>query len=134
MSPEPFEEWGFMQEDHHSGISWIAVMGAAVGLATAYLLTSQTQQAWPINTGGMPIVSNWTNMIILFELTMLGAVLATVLGFLKTARLPARLPAFHEPAVSEGRIVVGAADDGRLPLDVVERALRDAAPIEVKHF
>ena len=58
---------------------WIAVIGAALGLTTAYLLTSVTQRAWAINTGGMPIVSNWTNMIIMFELTMLGAVLATVL-------------------------------------------------------
>ena len=71
---------------------WIAVIGAGLGLTSGYLLTSVTQRAWAINTGGMPIVSNWTNIIIMFELTMLGAVLATVLTLLLTARLPARLP------------------------------------------
>jgi hypothetical protein len=134
MSPEPFEEWEFMEQDKHSRMSWIAVIGAFVGLTTAYLLTSLTQQAWPINTGGMPTVTNWTNIIIMFELTMLGAVLATVITLLRTARLPAKLPACYDSSVSEGKIVIGAADDGKLQLDAVERALRNAGAdqIEIK--
>ena len=51
-------------------------------MATGYFLTSITQQAWPIVTGGMPIVTNWSNLIIIFELTMLGAVFASVITLL----------------------------------------------------
>ena len=101
MSSEPLEEWEFAQSDHETVMPWIAVIGAGLGLTGAYLLTSLTQQAWPINTGGMPIVTNWTNIIIMFELTMLGAVLATVLTLFMTARLPGRLPRFYDPADCE---------------------------------
>jgi len=107
MSSEPLEEYAFGSRDRQTIMPWIAVLGAATGLAVAYLLTSLTQRAWAINTGGMPIVSNYTNLIIMFELTMLGAVFATVLTLMKTARLPGRLPKFYDPEISRGKILVG---------------------------
>ena len=33
----------------------------------------------------MPIVPNWTNLIIIFEMTMLSAIIATVITLLVTA-------------------------------------------------
>ncbi len=109
MSSEPLEEYEFGSRDRKTMMPWIAVLGAVTGLTGAYLLTSLTQQAWAINTGGMPIVSTYTNMIIMFELTMLGAVFATVLTLLKTARLPGRLPNLYDPEISMGKILVGVA-------------------------
>src|SRR5262245_51146800 len=69
QSSEPLEEYEFGQRDRATWMSWIAVGGGLIGLAAAYLLTSLSQQAWPIDTGGMPIVTNWTNIIVIFELT-----------------------------------------------------------------
>lgn len=126
MSSEPLEEWELGSQDHHTIMPWIAGAGAVLGLVGAYLLTAVTQLAWPINTGGMPIVSNWTNMIILFELTMLSAVLATVVTLFRTARLPARLPEFYDPAISNGRILVGVANPQDSRLEGLDRALRGA--------
>src|SRR5262245_51379515 len=79
MSSEPLEEYEFAQKDRATSMSWIAALGGLAGLVTGYLLTSVTQNLWPINTGGMPIVSLWTNLIVMFELTMLGAVTATMI-------------------------------------------------------
>jgi hypothetical protein len=132
MSSEPLEEWEFGSQDRSTVMPWIAVLGAGIGFTTAYLLTSITQQAWPINTGGMPIVTNWTNIIILFELTLLGTVLATVLTLLKTARLPGRVPEYYDPAVSEGKILVGASAPAGVRPDQIERALRAAGAESVK--
>jgi hypothetical protein len=126
MSSEPFEEWDFASQEHNTVMPWIAVMGAGLGLVTAYLLTAITQKAWPINTGGMPIVSNWTNIIIMFEMTMLGAVVATVVTLLITARLPSKPPALYNPAVSDGRILIGVARPHHAKLDSIERALKAA--------
>jgi hypothetical protein len=128
MSSEPFEEWGFASQDRKTVMPWIAVAGAGLGLVSAYLLTALTQRSWPINTGGMPIVSNWTNIIVMFELTMLGAVLAAVLTLLITARLPARLPALYDPAVSDGKILVGVANPADSQLTSIERALSTVNP------
>ena len=126
MSSEPLEEWEFAMHDRKTVMPWIAVGGAGLGCITAYFLTSVTQQAWPINTGGMPIVSNWTNIIILFELTMLGAVLATVVALLMTAHLPARLSTLHDRTVSDGRILVGVVRPRDDAFGGIERALRAA--------
>ena len=74
LSSEPLEEYEFGKRDRQTWMTWIAALGGLIGLTIGYLLTSITQNVWPINTGGMPIVTNWTNLIIIFELTMLGAV------------------------------------------------------------
>jgi hypothetical protein len=132
MSSEPLEEYEFGSRDRHTVMPWIAVLGAAVGLTTAYLLTSVTQKSWAINTGGMPIVTNWTNIIIIFELTMLGAVFATVLTLLKTARLPGRLPKFYDPEISRGKILVGVGQIDGARLATVESALKSIGVETIK--
>ena len=123
MSSEPLEEWEFASHDHETVMPWIAVIGGGLGLIVAYLLTAITQEVWPINTGGMPIVTNWTNIIVMFELTMLGAVLATVFTLFMTARLPRKLPKLYDPAISNGRILIGVANPQDSQLDGIERVL-----------
>jgi len=132
MSSEPLEEYGFGNRDRNTVMPWIAVGGGVTGLTGGYLLTSLTQKAWAINTGGMPIVSNWTNIIVMFELTMLGAVLATVITLLKTAGFPRRLPKFYDPAISDGKILVGVAGVADTNVPATEAALRSGRPETIK--
>ena len=132
MSSKPFDDWEFGSRDKESSLTWLAGGGAAVGLVSAYLLTWVTQESWPINTGGMPIVTNWTNIIILFEMTMLGAVLVTVAGFLIMARLPGKVPEIYDPAVSGGSILVGVANPDESRVAALERALVAAGAERVK--
>ena len=122
LSSEPLEEYQFGQRDRESWITWIAACGGLVGMATGYLLTSLTQKVWPIVTGGMPIVSNWTNLIVIFELTMLGAIGTTVLTLLITAGIPNwKKPDIYDPAISDGKILIGVANPSNPSL--VEHAL-----------
>ena len=121
VSSEPFEEHEFAQRDHATWMGWIALAGAIVGLAAAIGLTAGTELAWPLPTGNMPIVAWWPNLIVMFELTMLGGILAAVITLLVTAQLVRRRPAFYDPAVSEGQILVGVA--AAADAAVVERAL-----------
>jgi hypothetical protein len=132
MSSEPLEEYAFASRDRATVMPWMAVLGAVIGLTAAYLLTSLTQKAWAINTGGMPIVSTYTNLIILFELTMLGAVFATVITLMKTARLPRRLPKFYDPEISQGKILIGVATSDASTNTAVDRALRSVPPVVVR--
>ena len=130
LSSEPLEEYEFAQRDKQTSMTWIAAFGGLIGLTTGYLLTSLTQKAWAINTGGMPIVTNWTNLIIIFELTMLGGVFAAVLSLFITAKLPARAAPLYDPAISDGKILVGVTN----PRETagVERALLAAGVRQVK--
>jgi hypothetical protein len=78
-------------------------------------------------------VAWWPNLIVMFEMTMLFAILASVLTLLVTARLrPGRQPGrLYDPAVMDGNILVGVAN----PSDraAVERAL-EAPGVEVRRM
>ena len=118
MSSEPFEEYEFSHRESATWLHWIAGAGGALGLAAATGLLVVTQNAWPIVTSAMPIVAWWPNLIIMFEMTMLGAILATVVTLFMTALVPGRRrPHFYDREVSDGYILVGvetARDDARI--------------------
>jgi hypothetical protein len=121
LSSEPFEEHEFAHRDKATWMGWIAVAGGVTGLAFATWLTSMTELAWPLKTGNMPIVAWWPNIIVMFELTMLGGIVAAVVTLLVTARLPGRRPALYDPEIMNGKILVGVnnAPDAA----IIERAL-----------
>ncbi len=123
MSPEPLEGHGFETPDRPTRVRWFALLGGAIGCAAGASLTSLTQLVWPLRTGGMPIVSVWPNLIVAFELTMLGAIVATVIALIRSAGLGRRLPALYDPAVSQDRILVGMADPPESRIADIERAL-----------
>ena len=122
ISSEPFEEYEFSQRDRGTWMFWMAGAGGAVGLSVGAWLARTTERSWPLQTGGMPIVAWWPNLVIVFELTMLFAILATVIALLVTAKLPRRPPRLYDRAVSDGLILVGL-ENPRVPLDTLERAL-----------
>ena len=134
VSSEPMEEYAFGQRDRETWMPQIAVLGALIGLTIAYLLTSLTQRAWPLDTGGMPIVSLYANMVPLFELTMLGAVLATVATLFVTAKLGRKGHEIYDPEVSNGKILVGIVNPPEANLTQVEQALTAGGQGELKRI
>jgi purine-cytosine permease-like protein len=80
----------------------------------------------------MPVVTSWTNGIIIYELTMLGAIATTLITLLITAGLPHFGEQLSDPAIWHGKILVGVTnppDRARLEL---ESQLRQAGAAEVK--
>jgi len=117
ISSEPFEHFEFGHRDAKTAMPWIAAAAGLFGLLTTYYLLGASQMSWPLRTSGMPIVPLWTNLIIIFEMTMLSAILATVITLLVTAGLPSRGGKLYDPEVSDGYILVGVenpSDGARL--------------------
>src|SRR5579862_6835309 len=134
VSGEPYEGYEFADEHAHTHIFPLAALGAFVGGLAGYELTSLTQKAYPLPTGGMPIVPTWTNGIIIYELTMLGAILTTLVSLLVTARLPNFKPRVTDPEIWEGKILVGVTDPPEaLAAELGKRFLKAGAP-EVREF
>jgi hypothetical protein len=121
ISDQPMEAYEFGEMNRATRIWYIASGGGLIGLVFATWLTRMTELAWPLPTGNMPIVSWWPNLIVIFELTMLGAILATVATLLVTGQLLRRRPALYDPRVSDGKILVGVENAARA--EDVERAL-----------
>jgi Protein of unknown function (DUF3341) len=107
ISSEPFEHFEFGHRDAKTSMPWIATGAAVAGMIATYYLLGASQMSWPLKTSGMPIVPLWTNLIIIFEMTMLSAIIATVITLLITAGLPSRGGKLYDPEVSDGFILVG---------------------------
>ena len=129
ISSEPFEHFEFGHRDAKTAMPWIATAAGAVGLLLTYYLLGASQRSWPLITSGMPIVPNWTNLIIIFEMTMLSAIIATVITLLITAGIPSRGGKMYDPEVSDGYILVGVenpADAAKLePALAIDGGRRD---------
>ena len=132
MSSEPITHHEFGQRDKKTRLPSIAAVAGGIGCLGGIALTTLTQLDAPLITGGMPVVSVWTNIIIIFELTMLSAVLATVVTLLVTAGLSARVPRFYDPEVSNGKILIGVANPPEDRVSALEEALRVGG--ELKHL
>jgi len=131
MSAQPMEDFEFGHMDSRTRIWWIACLGGVLGMATAFGLAWITEVSWPINVGGLPTFAWWPNLIIIFELTMLGAILATVVTLFVTAGL-GRRPSFYDPAVSDGKILVGIANPPEASVAALESALGAIHGAQVK--
>ncbi len=128
VSGEPFEAFEFSHRDHSMILFRLAQAGGVIGFVLAGLLVRGTEMAWPIVTGGMPIVAWWPNLVIVFEMTMLGAIATTVISLLITAGLPTFRQSMYDPAVSDGKILVGVPGSS----DAVRDALTASGATVVK--
>ena len=126
MSGEPVDAYEFGRRDEATWLPWIATAGGIVGFCLGAWLTTMTQRAWPIETGGMPIVPWWPNLIVMFELTMLGGIVATVVGLLITAGIPGRTAPIYDPAVTDGFILVGVLNPPENSVTNLDRVLSTA--------
>ena len=109
------------------------LLGGCVGGTGGYLLAWYTQTAYPLVTGGMPIVAKWPTGIITYELTMLGAIISTLITLLITTRLPNwGEPALGEPEVSNGKIVIGVIDPSASSREEIESRLVTAGAEAIK--
>jgi hypothetical protein len=132
VSAEPFDGYEFSDEHAHSHIFLLSALGGIVGGLAGYWLTSLTQRAYPIVTGGMPVVPSWTNGIIVYEMTMLGATLCTLITLLITARLPHFGSRLSDPEIWSGKILVGVADFSPAAQPQIEKRLLQAGAGEIK--
>ena len=132
ISSEPMEAFEF---GHIGAPKWmwhIACAAALCGLGIITTFIRFAEQAWPINTGNMGITAWWPNLIVMFEVTMLSSVLATVTTFLITGRLARRMPVLYDPEVTSGKILVGVEHPSADKIAELEKALLSTPGVALK--
>ena len=106
-------------------------MGAACGFIVGLVLTSGTQLAYPLVTGGKPVLSIPPMSIIMYEGTMLGAIIFTVIGIVIESRLPRLFMGAYDERITEGYIgVTVTTDEDRIGR--AEEVLNEVGAEEVK--
>lgn len=73
---------------HDRRIAWIGLIGGLAGAGGGYAMQVAANLDYPIGIGGRPLLPPQTFALITFELLVLGAVLAMVLGLFVLCRLP----------------------------------------------
>jgi len=131
MSAQPMEDFEFGHIDRKNSLWWIACGCGLLGMSAAFGLTWLTEMSWPIDVGGLPTYAWWPNLIIIFEMTMLGAILATVIGLAVTAGL-GRRAGFYDPEVTDGSILVGVENPAPDRVADLQRALESPPGARIK--
>ena len=131
-SAQPMEDFEFGHIDKKTWIWWIACGGGLLGMASAFGLAWLTEMSWPINVGGLPTFAWWPNLIIIFELTMLGAILATVITLVVTAGLGRGKGKLYDPEVTDGSILVGVENPAADRVGELQKALESAPGARIK--
>jgi len=132
ISVSPMEDFEFSHIGRKNPQWYAACAGGVVGFVFSTWLARFTELDWPLNTGGMPVVAWWPNLIIIFEVTMLGAILANIGTLLIGGGLLRRRPALYDPEVSNGKILVGVEDPGDANRAALERALSVGPDFQLK--
>jgi len=127
----PYPEGAFGEREEKHRLYIFPFVGALLGLISGILLTSMTQVAYPVVTGGKPILSLPPMAVVTYEGTMLGAILFTVLGIIFESRLPKLKAGLYDTRITEGYIgVLVNTEETRLSL--VQGVLTQAGAVEVK--
>ena len=132
LSAQPMEEYEFGHMDKATWMWWFACLGGLVGMSAGYGLAWVSEVSWAIDTGGLPVFAWWPNLIIMFELTMLGAIVATVATLVISALLPSRGRTLYDPEVTEGKILVGVENPPEGSVPDLERSLGAPPGAKVK--
>ena len=129
-APYPEGAFGEAKTEHHLFI--FPLMGALSGFAGGLLLTIGTQLSFPMVVGGKPLLSIPPMAIIIYEGTLLGAILFTILGTLFESRLPSPKLRLYDERITRGFIgVLIHSTEAMFPQ--AERALREAGAVELKY-
>ena len=128
--PAPFPEVVAALGRPVSPVGYATLPGAAVGIAAGAALTAGTSLAWPLVTGGKPIVSIPAFVIVTFEVAVLVGSLVNLVAVAVGTRVGGRAAAFPAGLALDGNLVAVFVEGG--PLAGLEAALRAAGALEVR--
>ncbi|MBA46972.1 MAG: hypothetical protein CL893_02685 [Dehalococcoidia bacterium] len=131
LTGTPYPEGAFGEHVPQHRLFRFPAFGAIIGFSLSLFLTTATQLAYPLITGGKPILSIFAMLIIMYEMTMLSAVIFSVIGIIFESRLPNIAPGVYDPRITEGYIgVVISVEDS--DLNKAKKILEKSGSEEIK--
>ncbi len=131
LTDTPYPEGTFGEKTPAHKLFRFPLIGAAIGFSIGLLLAVTTQLAYPVVTGGKPILGIPPMVIVMYEATMLGAIIFTVLGIFFELRLPRLLMGAYDERITEGYIGVTVTCDEE-DVSKASDALREAGAEDIK--
>lgn len=115
-----------------SVIKRFTLFGGIIGGLSGFILAAGTAVLYAHPTGGRPVIAIPPFLIITYELTILFGILATVLGFLISARFPAIRERIYVPEAAVDKFVVTVPCASGEEFGRAQAILREAGAEEVR--
>jgi Alternative complex III, ActD subunit len=106
LTDSPYPEGAFGEREVHHHLFTFSLVGAVCGFVVGLLFTIGVQIGYPEVQGGKPLLSIPPMINVLYEATLLGAIVVTVAGVIFESRLPDFSGDPYDPRISEGYIGV----------------------------
>ncbi len=104
LTSVPYPDGVLVKTDHRTWFRWSALTSGIVGACAGFLLAAGTAWVYPVQTGDKPIIAYFPTGIVTYELTMLFALVGTMVGMFLEMRLPPAGKRLYDPAIGEGCI------------------------------
>ena len=127
LTDSPYPEGAFGERPVHHHLYVFSLAGAVCGLVVGLLVTIALQISYPEVQGGKPLLSIPPMINVLYEATLLGAIVVTVAGVVFESRLPDFSGDPYDPRISEGYIGVLV----RRPDSGAESVLREYGAVDI---
>jgi hypothetical protein len=121
LTDSPYPEGAFGEPPAHHHVYAFPLVGAACGFIVGLLFTIGVQIAYPLVQGGKPLLSIPPMINVLYEATLLGAIVLSVVGVIFESRLPDFSGDPYDARISEGYIGVLVRRRGEHAEDVLRR-------------
>ena len=132
MTPIPMHSVEKVLGIGKSKVRYFALTGALLGALTGFVLAVGTALVFLLPTGGRPIITLPPYLVIIYEMTILFGVLATLLGFHSVSGLPAWKDAAYAPEANIDRFVVAVPVEGTADISKIEEIMRDGGAVEIR--
>jgi hypothetical protein len=133
ISPVALPDGAVVTDRRPIRFPWIVAAFWFVGAAAGLGLTAYTFYRYPMITAGKPIFTIPPAIIVTYEMSMLSAILTTLVGaFLSIGLGRFRTKKVFDPKIHEGKIALCAAVESGAQEEGVLQAMRDAGGTDVR--
>jgi hypothetical protein len=131
LTDSPYPEGSLGERDEPHRLYLYPFIGALLGLTSGILITAMSQVAYPLVTGGKPVLSLPPMAIVCYEGTMLGAILFTVIGIIFESRLPKFDLGLYDNRITQGFLGLRVNAEPEQSREVVQ-IMNAAGAVDVK--
>jgi hypothetical protein len=104
LTSVPYPDGVLVKHKRRTWFRWVALASGLAGSCAGFALAAGTAWLYPVQTGDKPIIALYPTAIVTFEVTMLFAIVGTLVGMCLEMGLPALNKRPYDPAIADGCI------------------------------
>jgi hypothetical protein len=131
LTSVPYPDGVLVKVDRRSWFHWVSLTCGILGACAGFLLAAGTAWLYPVQTGDKPIITSYPTGIVTYELTMLFAMVGTMVGMFLEMRLPPWGKRPYDPAIAEGCIGISLTVQSEDQRGMAEKIMKDAGAVRI---